>query len=252
MSWDLVLQHADAHPLGEADSVRALISSVHPAVDWSDPAWGTLDSGHWSIELNIGDSPIVHSIMLHVRGSGDPLPAIAALCTKTGWDVLDLSSGELLDPRDPSPRGWVEFQAFRDGIRSLVETGDPATLRRSRLRLEDATLVRTAGRSSGERYELAAFTEVRFDRGTNWASVVLAMIALGIGIFLKIVIPIAWLGWLCAALLVGLALLFAITARTDILVLRAADRKIVVPLVDTPDEIRAFKVLVIDALNAGD
>jgi hypothetical protein len=261
MSWDLVLQNgvaatnsdalADAAcpPLGAPGSVRALISSVHPDVDWSDPAWGVLDSDAWSIEFNMGNAETIDSIMLHVRGSGDPLPAIVALCTKTGWTALDLSTGQLLDPRKPSSRGWMDFQSFRDQIQSLAEIGDPAILRRSRLRLEDATILRSSGREGEQRHELSSFAEVLFDRGTNWASVVLAVSALGLGALLKVVIPIVWLGWLAVILLTCLGLLFAMTARTDVLVLKAASGTVVIPLVDTPAEIRAFKEVLSGALS---
>jgi hypothetical protein len=54
--------------------------------------------------------------MLHVRGSGDALSAMLAFANPNGWSLLDCSTGEFLDPRDPSPEGWEGFQAFRDRV----------------------------------------------------------------------------------------------------------------------------------------
>jgi len=262
MSWDVVLQNArvavdsneaadagSASALGSADSVRALISEVHRRVDWNDPTWGVLDGDRWSIEFNLGDSQTTDSIMLHVRGRGDPLPAITAICKRTGWTAFDSSSGELLDLQNPSPQGWLAFQAFRDELQSLAEVRDASTLRRSGLKLEGATLVRSHGRNGDERFELRSFSEVRLGRGTNWASVLVAVVSLGIAILLKIVVPIVWLGWLSFILLAGVGLLFVSTARTDTLLLKTTDGSIVLPLVDTPAEVRAFHSLLTEALS---
>jgi len=103
-------------PMGTAEEVRACVTSVLPSVDWSDPAWGVLEGDGYSIEFNLQESGEVDGFMLHVRGGGDPVSAIAGLCKAHRWVALDTSTGEFLDVNAPSHAGWADFQAFRDRV----------------------------------------------------------------------------------------------------------------------------------------
>lgn len=112
MSWDVVISAAKTdpeagdsavQPLGEAEDVRKKISAALPDTDWSDPAWGTLEGSGWSIEFNTEATGSVESLMLHVRGEGDPLSAISRLCQSTGWYAFDTTTGEFLDSMSFSP-----------------------------------------------------------------------------------------------------------------------------------------------------
>ncbi len=129
MSWDLMVCNYNGSPpnnfedpsndpkpdsLGSADNVRRSISQNLPGVDWSDPTWGTYDGDEFSIEFNTGDEDPIDSIMLHVRGSGDPITAILQFANPNKWTLKDLTTGEYLDPENPSPEGWKNFQDFRD------------------------------------------------------------------------------------------------------------------------------------------
>lgn len=130
MSWDVFLFDGPStpdpidgapndwkpEPIGSSESARAAISAEHPAVDWRDPTWGVLDGEGWSIEFNVGKDEIVDSIALHVRGGGDPLPAITSLCRANAWVAFDTSTGELLNLERPSREGWSGFTAFRDEV----------------------------------------------------------------------------------------------------------------------------------------
>lgn len=108
-------------PLGDANEVRAQISKVLPNVDWKDPAWGVVEGNGWSIEFNHQRSGVSESVMLHVRGGGDPFPAIVSICKANGWVALDCSSGELINLESPSPKSWREFQGFRNQIVASTE-----------------------------------------------------------------------------------------------------------------------------------
>ena len=125
MSWDVMLFSRDpgpitsdmkVPPLGNAEFVRAQISKALPCVNWSDPAWGVLDGPGWSIEFNHQKSGSTDSVMLHVRGGGDPISAIVKLCRETGWVAFDVQSEGLIDLKAPSDKSWKEFQGFRDKI----------------------------------------------------------------------------------------------------------------------------------------
>ena len=129
MSWDVMVCNyngspprdlenmPDEHkpePLGQATTVRMSISQSLPGVDWSDPTWGIYDGDEFSIEFNTGDEDPIHSIMLHVRGGGDAIAAMLQFANPNKWSLLELSTGELLDPENPSQKGWEDFQASRD------------------------------------------------------------------------------------------------------------------------------------------
>lgn len=113
-------------PLGEAESVRSNITKVLPKVDWHDPAWGVLEGRGWSIEFNHQTNGVTGSIMLHVRGGGDPVTPITAICKSNGWVALDISSGELINLDAPSSKSWREFQQYRDQIVASTEAAPSA------------------------------------------------------------------------------------------------------------------------------
>ena len=106
MSWDISIHRipeggtiADAlkdgaPPLGPAVAVRHAVASRCP-VDWTDPQWGVLDIDDVSIEFNVGAQDPIESMMLHIRGEGDPMPIIADLCKVNGWGAIDMSEGPI-------------------------------------------------------------------------------------------------------------------------------------------------------------
>lgn len=125
MSWDVLIfdfkgeeppatQDFKPPSMGSTGAVRLTVSRNLPRVDWSDPNLGILEAKEFSIEFNLGDEDPVTNMMLHVRGTGDPVTVIADLCKATGWRALDCSTGEWLDLADPLHEGWSAFQEFRD------------------------------------------------------------------------------------------------------------------------------------------
>ena len=136
MSWDVMLfkfnvppasteeiDESNIVPLGQSAQVREAISSMLPGVNWSDPAWGVVDGPGFSIEFNTGKEDPIKSIMLHVRGGGNAVPAIMAFAIPAGWSALDCSTGEFLDPVKPSDEGWKKFQEYRDQV---IQSRSPA------------------------------------------------------------------------------------------------------------------------------
>ncbi|HEV2971699.1 MAG TPA: hypothetical protein VGY55_17105 [Pirellulales bacterium] len=130
MSWDVMifnlggtppppldkLRESDCAPLGPAFDVRCRISTLLVGIDWSDPTWGVYAENGYSIEFNVGNDDPIKSIMLHVRGGGDAISAIARFARPLGWSALDCSTSEFLDMENPSQVEWEGFQAFRDKI----------------------------------------------------------------------------------------------------------------------------------------
>ena len=124
MSWDVMVFNyggqppedmADpTDPLGPAAKVRKSIAAHLRGLDWSDKTWGVYEGDGFSIEFNTGEDDPIDSIMLHVRGGGDAISAMLAFANPLGWTLFDCSSGEYIDPENPSAEGWEGFQEFRD------------------------------------------------------------------------------------------------------------------------------------------
>ena len=134
MSWDVMIFAVDPQkfkgndkmpPLGDAAAVRQSVANSLPDVDWKDPAWGILEGKGWIIEFNQNATGKIDSIMLHVRGGGDPLNAIVKLCKENGWVAYDTGSDELINLSAPSTKSWEEFQAFRDKAVAHVGQNPP-------------------------------------------------------------------------------------------------------------------------------
>jgi hypothetical protein len=130
MSWDVVIFNFNGaeppdemlniegrrpSPLGDAKSVRDKISQSIAAVDWSDPAWGSLETTDFAIEFHIQEEGVVESFMIYVYGGGNPIAIIQKICVDNGWQALE-TSGSWLDLNSPSDEGWKSFQRFRDQV----------------------------------------------------------------------------------------------------------------------------------------
>ena len=128
MSWDVMvfkflggpphgadsIKEENLRALGPAEDVRQGISALLPGVDWSSPTWGLFDGDGFSIEFNVGSKNLIDNMMLHVRGGGNAIATILSFANPLGWSLFDCSTGEFLDPEQPSQSGWVGFQKYRD------------------------------------------------------------------------------------------------------------------------------------------
>lgn len=114
-------------PLGKAASVRAAISQSLPGTDWSDPTWGQFEGEGFSIEFNLGNEATLDNFMMHVRGGGDAIAAILKFVVPNQWSLLDCSTGEFIDPENPSQEGWEGFQEFRDHVFKKLEEDESSS-----------------------------------------------------------------------------------------------------------------------------
>jgi hypothetical protein len=124
MSWDVLIfvapfdvrvdEITDDYappPLGSLATVHWRLRAGVTGIDLSDPAWGVLHGHGWTIELNIGLDEAVHSIMLHVRGTGDEaVPAVREIAVAVGGRAMDVAEGEFLTGDDGDLRGWHGYQ----------------------------------------------------------------------------------------------------------------------------------------------
>ena len=112
MSWDVFIQDLppdarsvndipddfEPRPLGSRGEIISRISERFPDADFSDPSWGRLYRGGYSVDISFGDDGgAVHGVTLHVRGADDAIPAVVSLIDTIGGKALDSWTGEFFD-----------------------------------------------------------------------------------------------------------------------------------------------------------
>lgn len=130
MSWDVAIvkikgpfrpiaevEDTDYASIGSHTAVVRAIRAEFPTAKWSkDKTHATFNGGDFSIEFDLSSVEDANTVVLNVRGSGDPIPAILKLTQANGWVAVDCSTSEFIDPANPSHEGW-------EGYRGLVGEG---------------------------------------------------------------------------------------------------------------------------------
>jgi len=76
---------------------------------------GDFESDDLSMQLSANDAPILFWVNGEVRGNGDPIPALEALCLSRGWSVIDSCNKSMVDLTSTSGSpGWERFRTWRD------------------------------------------------------------------------------------------------------------------------------------------
>jgi hypothetical protein len=57
--------------------------------------------------------------MVHVRGNGHQIPSLLKFANPNKWSLIDCSTSQLIDPRNPSDEGWQGFQVVRDKVAEI-------------------------------------------------------------------------------------------------------------------------------------
>jgi hypothetical protein len=151
MPWELTIVNGKdrQQPLGERDDVIARVAAALPgAVLQPAPGPGPeiiaqmpevlrehfsrrrqlnaeFEGGEFSIQFYAGDRSQIESIGVEVRGNGNPMPALAALCQPNGWAVINNADDTALDLAATDSSEWETFRAWRDGaIARLKSDGE--------------------------------------------------------------------------------------------------------------------------------
>lgn len=128
MSWDAVilrirgplrrveeLDDADYLPLGSRRDVVAAITAAFPAAEWEGATHLLYRRGNLSIEFAPEGHETVDSVMVEVRGEGDPITPLLGLVTRNGWVLLDTSTSKFIDPANPSEEGYAGYRRLLRG-----------------------------------------------------------------------------------------------------------------------------------------
>lgn len=157
MPWEVTIQGPNDSALGDRETVVKLISSAIPEMQWSEeppllerikdmpdhpfhaliPTWpeetrasfarsklyGDMETGELSIRLYGFEDQPISSVCVKIRGNGNPVPLLAAICNPNGWFATDDGDGQRIDLAGESAKGWESFRDYRDRvIRSARES----------------------------------------------------------------------------------------------------------------------------------
>lgn len=143
MPWEITIRRRDGASLGELEQVRERIQSAVPAIEFFDCPSGaeqiaaaaaagfefpeiiranlqskpaTQEAQYETEEISIHfygfESQPLESFYGEVRGNGNPMPVLKALCESNAWVVVNGANGELVDLSAMEAEGWTDFQAF--------------------------------------------------------------------------------------------------------------------------------------------
>ena len=131
MSWDLFVQDlpagaktvrdipSDSRPqsIGTRTDIIAVIRSVIPIVDFSDPSWGVIDGDGWSLEINLGDMEECQGFAFHVRGEGAAIGAVDAILKRLNLRAIDPSSETgIFSPGSDAVQSFDRWRSYRNQV----------------------------------------------------------------------------------------------------------------------------------------
>jgi hypothetical protein len=164
MPWEVMIRKPREEPLGCRAEVVRWIATAVPAIEWVEdlplldqikdmpehsfhsllPTWseetrayfsrphlrGDYFAGPLSIRLQGFEAEPLKSVHVEVRGNGNPLPVLAAICVVHGWVAIDSDAGTPVDLTAGAAWGWEQFRQYRDRAIGVVHRSpdeiDPA------------------------------------------------------------------------------------------------------------------------------
>ena len=105
----------EPRPLGSRNDLITAIRSAAPTADFSDPSWGQIAAGDFSIEVNMGTDEPVGSVMLHVRGGDGAIALIAEILDRLNARTLDIQTGQVFE-ETAAATSLAAWRSYRDRI----------------------------------------------------------------------------------------------------------------------------------------
>ena len=107
---------ADFEPslIGMRSKLIEQIREILPLADFADPSWGRIESGDWSIEVNLGGDEECRGFALHVRGGNEAAGAVAAILGHLNLRALDSRTGEFFVAGAEAVESFERWRAFRN------------------------------------------------------------------------------------------------------------------------------------------
>ena len=150
MPWEIRIHKPDGVSLGCRAEVVQCIATAVPAIEWIEdpplleqikdmpdhpfhrllPTWpeetrayfsrphlrGDYRGGDLSIQLYGFEAEPLTCVHAEVRGNGNPVPVLAAICRRNGWVVVDAVEKTPVDLTAASAPQWEQFRQYRDRV----------------------------------------------------------------------------------------------------------------------------------------
>ncbi|MGD1945539.1 MAG: hypothetical protein ACFB0A_04530 [Croceivirga sp.] len=125
MSWDLFVQDwgsfdsleqipNDFEPksIGKRSELIEKIKTAEPTADFTNPSWGLLENEFFSIEFNMGDSEVVDSFVMHIRGNELAIPCIGNILESLNLRASDGSTPNFFDIEKSKKEmsRWIDYR----------------------------------------------------------------------------------------------------------------------------------------------
>jgi hypothetical protein len=104
--------------IGHRSEIIAVITAVAPEISFSDPSWGIIKGGGWSIEVSLGREEEMSGFAFHLRGGGDePLSIVAEILKRLKLRAIvpDSDTG-LFEPGPTVSEAFRKWQQYRDQV----------------------------------------------------------------------------------------------------------------------------------------
>ena len=105
---------------GARDDVIKRILEVVPTANFSNPAWGLIDGGSWSVEVNLGLDTLCNGFALHVRGGDEAVGVVAAILAHMRLRAIDSQTADFFEA---GPAALQSFQKWREYRARTVDEG---------------------------------------------------------------------------------------------------------------------------------
>jgi hypothetical protein len=76
------------------------------------------------IQFYAKDESVLYAMNAEVRGRGNPIPALSAICAPRGWVVVDDSQQSVVDLSAATSPEWTQFQRYRDNAIASITKRD--------------------------------------------------------------------------------------------------------------------------------
>ena len=156
MPWELTIRSSDNTDLGDVATVRDQITAALPTIQFRVEPSGLeklamaraagvefpdvlrrnmeqcpasleadFDGGKFLIQFYGFEHQPLQKIYVDVRGNGNPLPALAALCMPNGWLAIDNASSKPIELTGTMVAEWAAFRNYRDrAVNSILKSED--------------------------------------------------------------------------------------------------------------------------------
>lgn len=148
MPWELTIVNAKDRnkPLGERADVIARVTAALPGVvlqeaPGPDPQMiaqmppslrehfmrprqlnADFEGGDFSIQFYSANEPQIKALGVEVRGDGNPVPSLAALCESNDWVAIDNADQTVVDLTAKNSPEWEKFRTWRDNASQSLKT----------------------------------------------------------------------------------------------------------------------------------